>query len=376
MNPLVIARLITAEVRAYLREPVAVFWTFLFPVLLLVVLMRIYGSPDTAFLRGELYVVDSDQTAASQRYVQFLERGLSQVPRVKLPVRSEAPPERPPSHADDIRLVLEIPAGFERRFQASEETHLAMTYTADAMGLADALAGIVDGVNDKFNLVHVQAGPRARISYARNAPHGAGTSPDNGLVAGLLGMSIVAMSLFGFASVIVGTRARGGFKTAQVWPLSRFEYLAGFTISRLAVALVFCTGFLLLADFMYELPVEYTPLRVAAYLLLVLLAAIAFLGLGLVAVSRTSSPAVGNAICNLIYLPLIFLGDVFFRADLGIPLLDDLRRSLPLSVFVRGVEGVLFQDELTLSVSTVALLATWGVGSLAAAAVLFKWHRE
>ena len=76
------AKLAWVETRTYLRDPTAVFWTFLYPTILLVVMMALFGSTETQSPSLEADIVATDGQQA--QLTRLLEKRASFVDGVTL----------------------------------------------------------------------------------------------------------------------------------------------------------------------------------------------------------------------------------------------------------------------------------------------------
>jgi ABC-2 type transport system permease protein len=106
----------------------------------------------------------------------------------------------------------------------------------------------------------------------------------------------------------------------------------------------------------------------------VLCGTLAFMSIGLVVGSFTTSQQAATAIANVIILPMAFLGGAFVPLDFAPTWLKDVSYAMPLRYLVTGMQDVMARGE-----SAVSALPAIGI-LLALAAVLttisvraFRW---
>jgi len=113
-----------------------------------------------------------------------------------------------------------------------------------------------------------------------------------------------------------------------VTPLRRSEFLLGFLLSRLLLLVPESAVILLFGVFAWGVPFRGS---VAAALLLIVVAAFAFIGLGILVASRARTVEGVTGLMNLCMLPMWLLGGAFFANDRFEGVLHWFAAALPLS---------------------------------------------
>ena len=199
--------------REFFREPEAVFWVFVFPVLLAAGLGIAFRNraPDTT----SVAVVNSD--SAATRIAEALRqlqrhRGLSDERRW----RKRGASHRRCRVGGGLRSAK---AGLEYRYDDTRpESQDARLMVDDALQRA---AGRRDPVPAQEQLVH-ERGSRY-IDF---------------LVPGLLGMNLMGSGIWGVGFAIVDARKKRLLKRLIATPMSRPQYLASFVLSRLTLLII------------------------------------------------------------------------------------------------------------------------------------------
>src|ERR671921_892617 len=272
-HPLV--QLTQVRYREFFREPEAVFWVFIFPVLLAAGLGIAFRNraPDIA----SVAVVNTDTSAV--RTAEALRRSRD----LEVSLMSDAAAAEA-LRTGDVALVM-VPggkSGVEYRYDDTRpESQVARLMVDDALQRA---AGRRDPVQ-----------ARERLVYER------GSRYIDFLVPGLLGMNLMGSGIWGVGFAIVDARKKRLLKRLIATPMSRPQYLASFVVSRLTL-LVIEVGLLL--------------------------------GFGLLVSSRVQTMEGASGLMNLVMLPMWIFSGVFFSASRFPEPLQPFIQALPLTAVV------------------------------------------
>lgn len=194
------------------------------------------------------------------------------------------------------------------------------------------------------------------------------------LLPGLIGMTLLIIALNGFASVLIIEEVYGIFKSVKVINSSPAPFLAGLFATRLLV-----TYSVAIMLFLVSLLVFHIPSNIDYFLLflLVTLGAIAFHGIGLALTAISPTLQVFNGIMNIVQIPLIVLGGVFFSTKAFPDWLQVIADLLPLTQFNQSLQALFFEGASTLNIGMILPqiigLCVWTVISLAVARYKFRW---
>ena len=333
--------------REFVREPEAVFWTFIFPILLaagLGIAFRQRG-PDKA----QIGVVTSAPGSAA--VVQSLKKDSSLVVNtygdsaaaLALRTGKVALLVVPGSATGSVRYV------FDRGRSDAVNARVLVDRTVQAG------AGRVDPV-------------RVYDSYVTEA----GSRYIDFLVPGLLGMNLMGSSIWGLGFTIVTARSKKLLKRLMATPMSRVQYLLSFLCSRL-VFLILEVGTLLgFGHWVFGVPFRGS---LVTLFLIAVLGAISFGGLGLLTASRARTTEAVSGIMNFIMLPMWIFSGVFFSSSNFPAAAQPFIRLLPLTALNDALRANMLEGASFAAVSTQMLvILTWGVVTFIAALKLFRWR--
>lgn len=335
-------QLFLMRVRWFAREPSALFWVFVFPLLASAVLGTAFresgpSSLSVAVIRGTGAEGLSTQLNATEglsatlmdeaQARDYLKRG-----KILAIVAPGAPPG----------LVLD---------PTQEESRMARLLVVDAL---ERSAGRVDVVN-----VSEQAITRPGARYI------------DFLIPGLLGYGLMAASVFGIGFPIVESRRAKLLKRLVATPMPRSYYLLSFVLARTVLAFLEVLFFIAFAHFLFDVQVTGSVLEVFA---LGLIGSLTFAGIGLAIVCRAQNSDAAQGIMNLATSSMLVLSGVFFAASRFPAWAQPLLQVLPLTALVDALRAVMHEGAPLAEVwEELAILASWGVACFGVALKWFRW---
>src|ERR1035441_2849200 len=273
-------QLTSMRFRLFLREPEAVFWTFIFPILLAVGL-------GIAFRNRPADVLQVGATTAQLSQALAADKGLTAT------TMDEAAGTRALATGSILLLAIQRPEGIEYKF---DDTN---TDARTARLLAD-------------RAIQTAAGRREAVRAENQLVHETGARYIDFVVPGLLGMNLMGSAMWGLVFPLVEARQKKLLKRMVASPMPRWQYLASFLLSRLLLLVIEVAVFLGFAGLAFGVPFR-GPLWELA--LLCVLTSVAFSALGLLVSSRARTMEAASGLLNLVMLPMWILSGIFFSAS-------------------------------------------------------------
>jgi ABC-type multidrug transport system permease subunit len=338
--------LISVRFKEYTREPEALFWSFGFPILLAIGLGIAFRSkpPDI------IHVAVARTGPASTALAEGLKRN-----------RTLAVEELSPDSAETAlrtgRVALVV--------SATEKFSLEYIYddtrpdARNARLLVDDAAQRLSGRTDPLQTTerHVQERGSRYIDF---------------VVPGLLGMTIMGGGIWGLGFSIVDQRRKKLLKRLVATPMSRAEYLASYVISRLVLLTVEAGVLVSLSILLFGVPMRGSWFALG---LIIIVASLAFGGLGLLIASRSSTIEGVSGLMNLTMLPMWVLSGVFFSSENFPATIQPIIKALPLTAtndalranMLRGVSLFALWPQM-------GILFAWMLVCFAIALLIFRWR--
>jgi ABC-2 type transport system permease protein len=343
-HPLV--QLTRVRYREFFREPEAVFWVFIFPVLLAAGLGIAFRNraPDQI----SVAVVASD--TAPGRTVEALRK----TGGLEVSTSSESAAGEALRTGEISIVVLPSPDGsVEYRYDDTRpESRIARLVVDDVLQRA--------------------AGRQDLLPLSERLVHERGSRYIDFLVPGLLGMNLMGSGIWGVGFAIVDARKKRLLKRLIATPMSRPQYLASFVLSRLTL-LVIEVGLLLgFGALVFGVPFRGSLLVLAA---VCVLSSLAFTSLGLLVSSRVQTMEGASGLMNLVMLPMWIFSGVFFSASRFPEAIQPFIQALPLTAVVDALRANILRGAgwQALGPELIVILAWMGV-SFILALRLFRWR--
>jgi ABC-2 type transport system permease protein len=339
-----IRELTRVRVLSFLREPEAVFWVFAFPMVLAAVLGFAFRSGGVEPTR--IAVVDGPETAAL-----VVALGIDEHVEVeRFGTREEAFAKLRKAAVDALVEAGDPPRLTVDPVRAESET--ARLRVLRALGLAEPGA----------------ADPPLELEEVTEA----GSRYVDFLFPGLIGMNLMGTGMWGIGFAIADVRRRKFLRRLLVTPMRRSSFFLSFILSRLvflALELVVLASF---GAWVLGVPFRGT---LAAFVLISLVGASVFAGLGILVASRTRTIEGASGLMNLIMMPMWLASGVFFSYERFPDALHPVIQALPLTALNDALRAVMLDGEGLLSQAPeLGIMVAWSVASFMVALKIFRWE--
>lgn len=372
LHPLV--ELTLARVREFLREPEAVFWVFVFPVLLALALGIAFrntapeksriaiesSGPEAEYIMNALSKSSEvDAVALSpEEAAKSLRTGkVDLIVRVNLPplLLSEIPKDAPPVSGSSQPATDSPPPAraIEYRYDPTRpESRVARLAADDALqrvfGRKDAAE-----VNEEKVME-----PGARyIDF---------------LIPGLVGLNLMGSGMWGLGFTVVQARTRKLLKRLAATPMRRSHFLLSFMLSRLVFLIGEVAAVIIFAWLVFGVTVSGSIVDLT---IVSLIGSLTFAGLGLLVAARPKTIEGVSGWMNLVMLPMWLLSGTFFSAARFPDFAQPFIKALPLTALNNSLRAVMNEGmPLASSWPEIAVLVAWGLVSFAVALKIFRWQ--
>jgi ABC-2 type transport system permease protein len=335
--------LLKARLREFFREPETIFWVYAFPVLLAIGLGIAFRNRP-----AERVFVDIQQHAAAEEAA----RSLRQLPDFVVAIHPKT------ECLERLRLgksaLVVIP-------------DKSVTFLFDPSRPESVLAR--QRVDDALQRA---AGRRDPLSTSDQHVTEPGTRYIDFLIPGLIGMNLLAGSMWAVGYVIVDMRVRKLLKRFVATPMKRSHFLWSALSGRLAFMIPELIVILGAGVILFGFPIRG---NIFSILFLSFLGTISFTGLGLLAACRAQKLETVSGIMNVIMMPMWLLSGVFFSPDRFPHALQPFIQALPLTQFNDALRAVILEGaSLSSQLWRMAIIAAWGAISYICTLRWFRWN--
>jgi ABC-2 type transport system permease protein len=343
-HPLV--QLTRVRYREFFREPEAVFWVFIFPVLLA-------AGLGIAFRNRAPELISVAVVAGGTPSSPIIET-LRKTEGVQVSASTEHAARESLRTGEVAIVLLPSPDGsVEYRYDDTRpESRIARLVVDDALQRA--------------------AGRRDLVPLRERLIHERGSRYIDFLVPGLLAMNLMGSGIWGVGFAIVDARKKRLLKRLIATPMSRPQYLASFVLSRLTL-LVIEVGLLLgFGALVFGVSFRGSLLTLAA---VCVLSSLAFTSLGLLVSSRVQTMEGASGLMNLVMLPMWIFSGVFFSASRFPDAIQPFIQALPLTAVVDALRANILRGSGWQALGPeIAIILAWMIVSFILALRLFRWR--
>jgi ABC-type multidrug transport system permease subunit len=344
-----LGQLVLARVREFYREPEAIFWVYGFPLLMALALGIAFRNKPV-----EKISVDVQEGAGSQKIAEILAADS----RLKVEVHDAEECRYRLRHAKTDVVVAAAESagssrsGYDYSFDPSRPEGLLARNTVDALLARAAEPTSAPPVED--HPVEEQGG--RYIDF---------------LIPGLVGMNLMGGGLWGVGFVTVDMRVRKLLKRFRATPMRKSDFLLAIMLSRLLFTVPELLLLLTFAYFIFHVTIQGPFL---ALLVLIVVGAMCFMGVGLLVASRPKTTEAVSGLMNLVMLPMYILSGVFFSSERFPDAAQPFIKALPLTALNDALRSVMLEGaSLAAQLPRLGILAAWGGISFFLALRWFRW---
>ncbi|HZN54152.1 MAG TPA: ABC transporter permease [Candidatus Polarisedimenticolaceae bacterium] len=343
MRPHPLLHLSKVKVLEFIREPEAIFWVLVFPILLSLALGIAFRTRKPEPLA---VAVTSGAEAAAAAEALGADTSL----RAKILSEDEA---RESLRTGKVALVVIPGETVTYWFDPSRDESRVARLAADA---ALQRAAGRDDVRTTALREMTERGSRY-IDF---------------LVPGLVGMNLMGTGMWGIGFSIVNARSRGLLKRLIATPMRKRHYLAAQMLGRLVFLVPEVAALIGFAHFFFDVPVRGSLASIA---LITGIGAMAFSGIGLLVAARPRTIEGVSGLMNFVMLPMWIFSGVFFSPARFPDAMQPAIRLLPLTALNDALRGVMIDGRALGAVGVeVAIVASWGLAAFLVALRLFRWR--
>jgi ABC-2 type transport system permease protein len=336
--------LVLLRIRTFVREPEALFWTFGFPIMMTLGL----GLAFREQTEPEPTPIGIEAGSMAERYLAALDTD----PEVRPIVLDPAAAERA-LRVGEVPLVLSgvdtLIFRYDPARPESREARLLTDIVIQRHGGATRPVAIVDDAE--------------RLPGGRYI---------DWLIPGLIGLNLMSTGMWGIGFGLVFMRQKKQLKRLVATPMRRSDFLLAQILARLSFLLLEIPPIVFFAWLVFDVRVAGSiPLLISV----IVLGALTFAGIGLLASSRPRTIEGVSGIINVIMLPMFVLSGIFFSSSRFPEAMQPYIRALPLTALNDAMRTVYNEGlGVTQILPELGILTVWTALSFALALRLFRWQ--
>jgi ABC-2 type transport system permease protein len=307
-----------AMVKGFYRDKATLFFTFIFPLMFLVIFGLIFRDAGSEKIRigvvgdGPVITALESTGAVELEWFNDVDSAVGKVRDGDLPA-----------------MLAEQGTTIMLRFAASDQT------------AAGTVRGIVEGVVGAVNQAATGQPPRFQVQAAQ--VEDASLEPIQFLTPGIMSWGVAVTAVFGAALTLVSWRRKQVLRRLRLAPVGVSTLLTARIVVTLGVAIVQALIFIgvgLLPIFGLRLTGTWW-LAIPVFLLGIL----AFFSIGMLVGAFAKTEEAATAAANIVVLPMAFLSGTFFPIDQAPPWLQSVSQVFPLRHMNDGIMDFLVRGQ-------------------------------
>lgn len=339
-------QMIIARFREFWREPAAIFWVYVFPLVMLLALGTAFRNQPVE----KVVVAFVDEPAESR----WAKRMTADERFQDLRFVDQAEGKRL-LRTGNVDLLIEKQSESRFVFRYDPTRSSAIIARNAAHQIVQEEAGRIDPA--EVELQEYQETGGRYIDF---------------LVPGMIGMGLLGGGLWGVGFAVVDLRIRKLLKRYLATPMNRAYFLSAVMISRLLFTIPEMVFLVVFSRWFFGVYCfgHYWELAV-----LIVLGSLEFAGIGLLVASRAKTLETVSGLMNLVSLPLWMASGIFFSIERFPEAIQPILKILPLAPLITAMRGVMLEG-LTLAdqLPELAIVLVWTTATFALALSWFRWN--
>mgnify|MGYP001297487292 CR=1 FL=1 len=363
-------QLILVQIRDFYREPAALFWSLLFPVLMAWGLGIAFSKKPEQTKTIALVLNEYQNTNSFERYITkstfikktdsisgksffYINYGNEQVGITHYIIK--------PVNSQQAELMIK--RGNAALFLSINDSTLEYhfdRYNSDAQLSYLQLSSLFKG--------EVQLSQQSEVMPMIEK----GTRYVDFLIPGLIAMNVMMSVMWGISYTLIENRTKKLLRRMVATPMPKWEYIASHIVARIILCFIEAIIIFSFSYYYFNITIEGSIL---AFIILFLSGIIAFSGIAVLIASRTAKTQVGNGLINLIVMPMMLLSGIYFSyhnfPDKVIPLIQ----ALPLTMLADGVRAIFNESAGIIQIwKYILILNALGLITFTIGLKTFKWY--
>jgi ABC-2 type transport system permease protein len=354
-------KLLGADFKQFLRDRVALFFAFAFPVIFMLIFGFVFSDQDISYNIG---VVNEDQSPVAAGIVDSLQ----QVPPFKVYTGS-LEKELDALRSGDRSAVIELPSGLGANLAGGQTSDVVAYYdpsqTTSAQIILSILREVINGINQQITQRPNPLQLKEESILSRELDY------IDFLVPGVLAMSLMFLGLFSGLTQ-VDRREKKVLKRFGATPLQKRTVVMSQIIQRLIVALIQAFIIIVIARLVFDVQMVGNWFVLLG---VIFLGTLTMISIGYVIVARARTEESAQPIIQLVQFPMMFLSGIFFPIEFMPAFIKPVVTAMPLTYVGDALRQVMVDATPLYPLSTdLAVMSAWLVACMLLAFWLFKWE--
>lgn len=357
------------SIRSWSRSRGTVFWSLLFPVMLILLFGAIFsGMGDSKYT---IYVQDLDNTDMSQSLVTILNKtGILTIKNV-----STNQPITDYIKENNIKNLIVIPKGYENDVTSSfvdPDVKVNLTYYYDPTETQtnQILRSVISSVLEGLNMQLTQGKTIIGLSEQSTITENFGFI--DFFIPGMIGFTIMQQSIYGSIERNTKFRKDGILRKLLTTPITRSEWILAKMLFMLFLAFISTSVAIGVGVLAFGIKVNINLLTIV----IVIATSFLFSGIGMIIGRFVKEEETADMAAGAISFPMMFLAGTFFAVESMPAIIQIIARALPLFYVNEGLRNAMIYMNQTEALINGGIVLIFAAIFFIAGVILTKWKED
>ncbi|MFA5004452.1 MAG: ABC transporter permease [Candidatus Saccharimonadales bacterium] len=355
------------NIKRLFRDRLALFFTFLFPLIFLFVFGSLNSSNKTVSFN--IAVINESKTPFAQQFVDQM--GSQKALKVDKNVTTFKAANEKMSRGE-LEATIELPSSFGsiQPGQNAPSGQAVVHYTQNNQSAAITLTTVLQAEMQSINSKLVSTSTPFTVTSKQNNERS--LSAFDYTFTGLLGFSILGAGIFGPINVFPELKKMGILRRLHTTPLRVWQYFLSVMFGNAVSGLMSIAVMFVVAMAVFHLHVVGNYFELSLFLAFGI---VMILGIGLAIGGWAKNERQAAPLANIIVFPMMFLSGTFFPRFLMPHWLQNISGFLPLSPVIDGARLIATEGQHLWNIgSQLSVMAAWLAVVYVLAFRVFRWE--
>lgn len=387
--------------KRFMRDGTSLFFTFLFPLIFLLVFGAVFNNQTTSF---DVAIINHSQSEFAKQFVERAKTNNDTVLKVK--DAKDMHEAREKLKRSELNGIIELPADFGEvkpaqastpsqgssqavhseaqqpnaqqprqpsaagQIQARPSGTLRVLYAKGSEQSGNTLTAIMGQIIDGINRGMGQ--PEPPLKVAGHAVGDEQLKTFDYTFTGLLAFSLLSMGIFGLANQMPTEKQKGSYRRLRASPFTAGQLILAMGIHYTIVSLLSAAMMLVVGMSVFHFTMRGDWLLAVPF---ITLAALLMVGFGLLIGGWAKNENQSAPLGNLVAFPMMFLSGTFFPSFMFPEWLRTLSQFIPMTPVTDGLRLIMTEHASLAEVLPYAgAIGLWMLVVYIAAIKLFRWE--
>lgn len=356
-------------IRSWLRSKGTVFWTILFPILLIMIFGAIFSGSDE--VKYDLVLQDLDGSSDSQNLTKLLkESGFFNIKNI-----SKNKDISTYMKDNDLSVGLQIPEDFGMKLEelmGIPTAKVNLTYYTDPTDstipniVRGIISGLVNGYNDMITL------SPSIVSMEEKTILGEDFDYIDFFVPGMIGFTIMTSMVYGSIERNTKLRKDGILRKMLTMPVTRYEWIFSKMLFMLFLSFISTFVIMVVGILVWGLNIQINIF----FFIIIICTSFMFSGLGMIIGRFVKDQETADMAGGAITFPMMFLAGTFFPLDQMPTFLQATAQVLPLYYVNEGLRNAMIYANLEKTLYFTGFVVVFAVVFFLIGVFLTKWKED